>query len=100
MTSTAAPDAAPDAAAHAHASELASIPVLRGQIDSIDEAIVRLIAERARLSARVQRARMNTGGTRVQLGRERVIMDAYRTGLGQHGAAVGEAVLQVCRGRR
>lgn len=77
-----------------------SIPVLRGQIDSLDEAIIRLIAERARLSSRIQTARMNAGGTRVELGRERVILDAYRTGLGQDGTSLAEAVLQVCRGRR
>lgn len=77
-----------------------SIPVLREQIDSLDEAIVRLVAERARLSARVQTARMNAGGTRVQLGRERVIMDAYRAGLGPQGPALAESILDVCRGRR
>ena len=77
-----------------------SIPVLRGQIDSLDEAIIRLIAERTRLSTRIQTARMNAGGTRVELGRERVILDAYRSGLGQDGPAVADAVLQVCRGRR
>jgi hypothetical protein len=48
-----------------------AIPVLRGQIDSLDQAIVRLVAERAKLSHRVQTARMNAGGTRVQLGRAR-----------------------------
>jgi len=78
----------------------ASIPVLRGQIDSLDEAIIRLVAERARLSSRVQTARMNAGGTRVQLGRERVIMDAYRAGLGPQGPGLAESVLQVCRGSR
>ena len=77
-----------------------SIPVLRGQIDSLDEAIIRLVAERARLSTRIQTARMNAGGTRVELGRERVILDAYRSGLGQDGPSVADAVLQVCRGRR
>ena len=76
------------------------IPVLRTQIDSLDEAIVRLVAERAKLSARVQRARMNAGGTRVQLGRERQIMDAYRAALGPEGPAVADAILRVCRGSR
>ena len=76
------------------------IPVLRTQIDSLDEAIVRLVAERAKLSARVQRARMNAGGTRVQLGRERQIMDAYRAALGPEGPEVADAILRVCRGSR
>ena len=74
--------------------------VLRAQIDAMDSAITRLVAERAALSARVQRARMNAGGTRVQLGRERVILDRYREALGQHGPALADAVLQVCRGSR
>ena len=77
-----------------------SIPLLRAQIDALDEAITRLVAERAQLSARTQRARMSSGGTRVELGRERVIMDTYRSALGPNGPALADAVLQVCRGRR
>ncbi len=77
-----------------------SIDTLRGQIDAMDEAIVRLVAERAKLSARVQTARMNAGGTRVELGRERVILDTYRATLGSHGPTLADAVLQVCRGAR
>lgn len=77
-----------------------AISTLRGQIDALDEAIVRLVAERARLSRRIQTARVNAGGTRVELGRERVILDAYRGGLGPQGANLADAILQVCRGTR
>jgi chorismate mutase len=77
-----------------------AIPVLRGQIDALDEAILRLVAERAKLSHRIQLARMNAGGTRVELGRERIILDAYRTALGPNGPTLADAVLQVCRGSR
>jgi chorismate mutase len=77
-----------------------SIPVLRAQIDAMDEAITRLVAERAKLSERVQRARMNSGGTRIELGRERVILDMYRAALGPNGPHLADAVLQVCRGDR
>ncbi len=77
-----------------------AIPVLRGQIDALDEAIVRLVAERAKLSTRIQTARMNAGGTRVELGRERVILQTYRAALGSQGPALADAVLQVCRGTR
>jgi chorismate mutase len=77
-----------------------AVPTLRGQIDALDAAIVRLVAERARLSARIQIARMNAGGTRVELGRERVILDTYRDGLGPEGPHLADAVLQVCRGLR
>lgn len=76
------------------------IPSLRDQIDALDTAIINLVAERARLSARIQTARMNGGGTRVELGRERVILDSYRGGLGSHGPHLADAVLQVCRGER
>jgi chorismate mutase len=77
-----------------------AILLLRQQIDSLDEAITRLVAERAKLSRRVQTARMNAGGTRVELGRERVILDTYRGALGPNGPALADAVLQVCRGAR
>jgi chorismate mutase len=77
-----------------------SIPMLRDQIDALDEAIVRLVAERVRLSTRIQTVRVNAGGTRVELGRERVILDTYRGALGSDGPALADAVLQVCRGGR
>lgn len=78
----------------------AMIATLRHQIDAIDAAIVALVAERARLSQRIQTARMNSGGTRVELGRERVIRGAYRDALGEQGPHLADAVLQVCRGAR
>ncbi|HET6876039.1 MAG TPA: chorismate mutase [Jatrophihabitans sp.] len=98
MPTTTEPTVAPQNADAPAADD--SIPVLRGQIDALDEAICRLVAERARLSRRVQTARMNSGGTRVQLGRERVILDRYRTALGPDGAGLADSVLQVCRGAR
>src|SRR5690242_8484895 len=86
---------------NADASDSAdAIPALRGQIDALDDAITRLVAERMRLSKRIQTARMNAGGTRVELGRERVILDTYRNALGSEGAHLGDAVLRVCRGTR
>jgi chorismate mutase len=93
MTTAISPEASP-VSADDH------IPTLRSQIDALDTAIMRLVAERAELSRRVQTARMNAGGTRVELGRERVILDAYRSALGPQGPGLAEAVLQVCRGRR
>ncbi len=92
MSTTTAP---PESLAAAEA-----IALLRTQIDAMDEAIGRLVAERAKLSARVQTARLNAGGTRVELGRERVILDAYRAALGPNGPALADAILQVCRGAR
>jgi chorismate mutase len=77
-----------------------TIDTLRGQIDALDVAITRLVAERTQLSRRVQQARINAGGTRVELGRERVIMDHYRTVLGAEGPNLAEAVLRIGRGAR
>lgn len=77
-----------------------SIDMLRGQIDALDAALIRIVAERTRVSRRIQAARMNAGGTRVELGRERTVRNSYRDGLGEDGAALAEAILQVCRGSR
>jgi chorismate mutase len=74
------------------------IPLLRTQIDAIDAGIARLVAERARLSARVQTARIAAGGVRVELGRERRVLEGYREELGDDGVALGTAVLRLCRG--
>jgi chorismate mutase len=76
------------------------IPMLRTQIDAMDAAIIRLVAERTLLSKRVQAARINTGGTRVELGRERIVLDGYRAGLGPDGPQLAEAILRVGRGAK
>jgi chorismate mutase len=99
--STTAPSAAqPGSAAPAHVpyDDPATVPTLRGQIDALDAAIVRLVAERAQLSRRIQTARINAGGTRVELGRERGIVERYRSALGGSGSGLADAVLRVCRG--
>ncbi len=81
-----------------HAEDL--VTTLRGKIDELDAAIAALVAERATVSRRIQQARMDAGGTRVELGRERVIRAGYRNALGPDGAQLADSVLQVCRGRR
>jgi chorismate mutase len=78
----------------------ATVQTLRGQIDALDAAIVRLVGERAQLSRRIQTARLNAGGTRVELSRERSIVEYYRSALGGAGAGLANAVLRVCRGNR
>jgi chorismate mutase len=82
----------------AAAGEAEIIPLLRTQIDAIDAGIARLVAERSRLSARIQSARIASGGVRVELGRERLVLDGYRETLGEEGVALGNAVLRLCRG--
>jgi chorismate mutase len=61
---------------------------------------MRLVNERKRLSQRIQSARINSGGTRVELGRERLILDSYRQALGADGPQLADAILRVCRGSR
>ena len=78
----------------------ATVQVLRGQIDALDAAILRLVGERAQLSRRIQIARLNAGGTRVELGRERSIVEHYRSALGGAGTGLADAVLRICRGNR
>ena len=77
-----------------------AIPTLRTQIDALDAAIAQLVSERVKLSKRIQTARINGGGTRVELGRERVVLHGYRSALGPDGAQLADAVLRVCRGAR
>jgi chorismate mutase len=80
------------------AEEAELIPLLRTQIDAIDEGIARLISERARLSRRIQSARIAAGGVRIELGRERRIIDGYKSSLGDDGVGLATAVLRLCRG--
>jgi chorismate mutase len=80
------------------AGETDLIPLLRTQIDAIDAGVTRLIAERARLSRRIQTARIAAGGVRVELGRERRILAGYRAALGEEGVGLATAVLRLCRG--
>lgn len=76
------------------------ITTLRGQIDALDAAIINLVAERVQVSKLIQTTRINEGGTRVELGRERQILDAYRAALGREGQHLADAILQVSRGQR
>jgi monofunctional chorismate mutase len=76
------------------------ISTLRSQIDALDAAIINLVAERIQVSKQIQTARINNGGTRVELGRERQILDSYSSRLGREGMHLADAVLQVCRGQR
>lgn len=92
-------DASTSTSADDSVSPSDTIATLRGQLDAVDEALLRLVAERAVLSRRVQAARMSAGGTRVELGRERVIRAAYRDALGIEGPQLADAILQVCRGQ-
>ena len=77
-----------------------AIPVLRERIAELDIQIARLVQSRAEVSRRIQAARIQGGGTRIELGRERIVLQGYREVLGPDGALLGDAVLRVCRGAR
>lgn len=104
MTSTGITEAnRPDTATSTEPSNASPSDViddLRAEIDRLDNEIAQLVAERARVSVRVQAARVHAGGTRIELGRERVIFEHYRSTLGHDGPALAEAVLRICRGQR
>lgn len=93
MNTTAAP--APRAVDPAEA-----IPVLRERIDELDTQIAALVKARSDVSRRIQAARVHSGGTRIELGRERIVLQGYREALGPDGMLLGDAVLRVCRGTR
>lgn len=100
MTSTVDLTADPATAEASPTQPVDVIDTLRGQIDALDTAIARLVAERTLMSQRIQTARMNAGGTRIELGRERAVLDHYRATLGPAGVGVADAVLRACRGAR
>ncbi|MBV9594061.1 MAG: chorismate mutase [Actinobacteria bacterium] len=104
--STAAPSTQPAATDSSRPNDAATddaasvIGTLREQIDALDTAIARLVLERTKVSKRIQAARINSGGTRIELGRERAVIDHYRDTLGADGAIVADAVLRAGRGAR
>ncbi|GAA2489885.1 chorismate mutase [Winogradskya humida] len=74
------------------------IQAIRERIDEIDQTIIDLWLERSRLSQDVGRTRMASGGTRLVLSRERVIVDRFREALGPDGTQVALLLLRAGRG--
>ena len=80
-------------------------PVLAGRrridaLDALDAEILRLIAERADVSAQVQRARLAAGGPRIVSSRENEVVGRWRTALGRPGGVIALALLELGRGPR
>jgi chorismate mutase len=71
----------------------------RERIDVLDERIIALVRERMAVSERIQRARITSGGSRVNPSREREILGRYRESLGTLGTSISMALLELCRGR-
>jgi chorismate mutase len=74
------------------------IRAARERIDEIDQAIIDLWLERARLSQQVGKTRMASGGTRLVLSREREIVERFRTALGPDGTQLALLLLRSGRG--
>ena len=74
------------------------IRAMRIRIDDIDQAIIDLWKERARLSQQVGKTRMASGGTRLVLSREREIVERFRSALGPDGTQVALLLLRSGRG--
>ncbi|RKN08068.1 chorismate mutase [Streptomyces radicis] len=82
-------------------SETADDPVAEGRerIDALDDRIIALIRERMTVSDRIQRARLASGGRRIQLAREMEILGRYREALGRPGTQLAMTLLELSRGR-
>jgi chorismate mutase len=74
------------------------IRAMRVRIDEIDQLIIDLWQERARLSQQVGKTRMASGGTRLVLSREREIVERFRNALGPDGTQVALLLLRSGRG--
>ncbi|HEX6968263.1 MAG TPA: chorismate mutase [Micromonosporaceae bacterium] len=76
----------------------ALISTMRARIDEIDDALIRLWQERARLSQQVGATRVASGGTRVVLSREREILSRFHRALGEDGTQLALLLLRAGRG--
>ncbi|MBW1601369.1 chorismate mutase [Streptomyces sp. JJ66] len=81
------------------ASPEAVISACRAEIDALDARVIGLVRERMAVSARIQEARLASGGRRVHLARENEILDRFRAALGGHGTTLAMTLLELSRGR-
>ncbi|MFK0259464.1 chorismate mutase [Streptomyces sp. NPDC090445] len=70
----------------------------RRAIDGLDARIIELLTQRARISDRIQRSRISSGGPRTVLAREAKVLSRYQDGLGPTGTPIAMSVLKLCRG--
>jgi chorismate mutase len=76
----------------------AELADLRERIDVVDAEILRLVAERSAVSARIGAARRAAGGPRIVHARENEVVRRWRDELGRPGAAIAMALLELGRG--
>lgn len=78
----------------------AAVAAGRDRIDELDAELVRLIAERAAVSAQVQAARRAAGGPRIVQSRENEVVGRWHSALGRPGSTIALALLELGRGPR
>lgn len=71
----------------------------RGELDRIDAGIRDLLAQRIAVSKQVQGLRRSAGQPGIQHQRENEVIGRYVDALGDPGADIALAILQLCRGR-
>ncbi|TQK52405.1 chorismate mutase [Streptomyces sp. SLBN-118] len=71
----------------------------RERIDALDDRIIGLVQERMAVSAVIQKARISSGGRRVNLSREMEVLSHFSDALGKPGTALAMTLLELCRGR-
>ncbi|MCW2542389.1 MAG: chorismate mutase [Frankiales bacterium] len=71
---------------------------LRREVDLLDQAMMHALIQRTELSSRIQAVRISLGGPRVDLQRERQIIDTYRHVFGHDGAELASLILRHSRG--
>jgi chorismate mutase len=76
----------------------AELADLRSRIDELDAELLRLIAERSAVSARIGASRRAAGGPRIVHARENEVVGRWRGELGRPGAAIAMALLELGRG--
>ncbi|MCP2169662.1 chorismate mutase [Goodfellowiella coeruleoviolacea] len=69
----------------------------RDRIDALDNQIIALLRERTEVSRSIQQARVATGGSQTDTGREAVVADRYRAAFGAPGDEVATAVLELAK---
>jgi chorismate mutase len=74
------------------------IETARQVIDDIDREVIALMSRRRTVSDRIQRARLDAGGQRVDPSREDRVVGRYGDALGPTGADLAVVLLRLCRG--
>jgi chorismate mutase len=80
-------------------ADIDRIGELRTEIDACDAEIIELVRRRLAVSQQIGALRSASGGTRLNLSREKQVLDRFRTALGPDGAALGMLLLRQGRGR-